>query len=108
MSDTYAPPPVAAESSEICALMSTSVWRTDVRYAERFPLTAPVMRPVPLLTAKLDAAPDRLHAPPFTAVPSPLETVRSNVSAAYRSVMLTEPVVDAVPPRLSTTLSVIG
>src|SRR5665213_2363508 len=41
------------------------------------------MRPVPPETENADALPVSDHAPPTSAVPQPLATVRPNASAAY-------------------------
>ena len=41
------------------------------------------IRPRPLPTEKLVAAPESVYAPPSSAVPRPLATVRVNVSVAY-------------------------
>ena len=40
-------------------------------------------RPTPFATEKFVAPPGSVHAPPMSAVPNPLFTVRANVSLAY-------------------------
>ena len=65
------------------------------------PLTAPVILPAPLLTAKLEAAPESVQAPPLSAVPKlfvdgALERVGAVLVRDGHGLVTV-----AVPPRLS-------
>ena len=82
MTATYEPPPVCALSNARRADTSVSVFTTESRLAVRLALAVVEMRPTPPETEKLAALPVTVHAPPVSAVPKPLLTVRVNASVA--------------------------
>src|SRR6478736_6845444 len=102
------PPPVPCLSVTTSIDASTSVAETPERYAEG---------PLPAVSVITPAAPstdvhDGLltdHAPPTSAVPKPLPTVRVKLSAAscIGAAMVTWVVWVAVAPWLSVTVRVI-
>ena len=66
------------------------------------------MVPVPLLTAKFVAEPDRTQLPPISALPQPPVTVRLNSSSANGAggpVMTTSLLTLSVEPSSSVTVS---